>query len=72
MKILPKLTRTNRPKIVLFDLKDFNICKIYSWQIFKEIVENHDLYRRKDDVSKIFRIILLNFYLRDFIFNKYL
>ena len=31
-----------------FNVKDF-IFHILSWQIFNEIVENPDLYRKKDD-----------------------
>ena len=44
--------RKNIQKFLLLDLKDIKICILYKLarQIFKGIVENQDLYRRKNDI----------------------
>ena len=39
--------------------------------MFKDIVENQDLYRKKDEFWKNFKLFFY-FYLKDFIFCKYI
>ena len=58
-----------------FNSKDFIFISMYVkyilWQIFNEIVDNQDLYRKKYDFWNFFkRKKFLFFNLKDFIFNK--
>ena len=46
--------------------------KCLFWQIFNEIIDNQDLYRKKRPLKSFLNKKFLYFYLKDFVFNKYI